>query len=48
MLSIRPLSFISLSHSNNQSESTTKFYNSSEENVGRERAGTDFELTAEI
>ena len=33
-LSIRPLSFISLSHSDNQSESTTKFYNSFKADVG--------------
>ena len=30
----RPLSFISLSHSDNQSESTTKFYNYSKVDVG--------------
>ena len=30
----RPLSFISLSHSDNQSESTAKFYNSSKVDVG--------------
>ena len=30
----RPLSFILLSHSNNQSESTTKFYNSSKVDIG--------------
>ena len=30
----RPLSFISLSHNDNQSESTTKFYNSSKVDVG--------------
>ena len=30
----RPLSFISLSHSDNQSQSTTKFYNSSKVDAG--------------
>ena len=30
----RPLSFISLSHSDNQSESATKFYNSFKADVG--------------
>ena len=42
--SIRPLSFISLSHSNNQSESATKFYNSFKPDVARERADTDLRL----
>ena len=41
----RPLSFISLSHSDNQSESTTKFYNSFKADVGGERADTDLERT---
>ena len=39
---IRPTSFISLSHSDNQSESTTKFYNSSKADVQEKRADTDF------
>ena len=34
---IRPISFISVSHSNNQSESTTKFYNSSKAEIGGTR-----------
>ena len=33
-LQIRPLSFILLSHSDNQSETTTKFYKSSKTEVG--------------
>ena len=37
-ISNRPLSFISLSHSNNQSELITKFYNSSKVDIGGNRA----------
>ena len=42
--SIRPLSFVSLSHSDNQSESATKFYNSFKADLGG-RADTDLERT---
>ena len=42
--SVRPLSFVSLSHSDNQSESATKFYKSFKADVGG-RAGTDLERT---
>ena len=45
----RPISFISLSHGDNQSELTTKFYNFSKADVGGGggggRAGSDFVRT---
>ena len=43
----RPLSFISLSHSDNKSESATKFYSSLKADVGGGggRADTDLERT---